>query len=293
MFKSFLSDFSNLFCRKEQKQKIGLEFTFDEKVKVYSKEIYEFDFNGLWLDIDKIKSIVSSLDYVVLSHWKCCFLSCSYCVEKKTDDLNTIKHFDIMPIIEQLIDNGLITRNTQIIFGCGDATLHPEFDKLMYHLTNFGMKDIIINTSAMRHCHSIAEAMIKNVAKILVSLDSGCPYIYERVKGINKYDIAIANIKRYLEFENPSSKQVIINYVLLNGVNDNKKEILDWFMFSRNLGVKKLSIDIEEKWYNQIDVIPEYLKEIIVFTKELSKFNNLEIEFSKRISNLYEKIQGQ
>lgn len=292
MFKSFLSDFSNLFCRKEQKQKIGLEFTFDGKVKVLSNEIYEFDFNGLWLDIDKIKSTVSSFDYVLLSHWKCCFLSCSYCVEKKTDDLNLIKHFDIMPIIEQLIDNGLITKQTQIIFGCGDATLHPEFDKLMYYLTNFGMKDIIINTSALRYCHSIAEAMIKNVAKIVVSLDSGCPYIYERVKGVNKFDIAIANIKRYLEFENPSSKQVIINYVLLNGVNDNKKEILDWFMFSRNLGVKKLAIDIEKKWYNQIDSIPEYLKEIISFTRELSEFNNFEIEFSSRMSSLYEKIQG-
>ena len=103
----------------------------------------------------------------------------------------------------------------------------------------------------------------------------------------------LTNIKRYLEFENPSSKQVVINYVLLNGINDNKKEILDWFMFSRNLGVKKLSIDIDEKWYNLLDTIPEYLKEILVFTKELSEFNNLEIEFSHRMSNLYEKIQGQ
>ena len=293
MLKSFLYSFKNQFRKKDQKQKVGLEFTFDEKVKVISSEILEFNFNGLWLDIDKLKSLVSSLDYVVLSHWKCCFLSCSYCVEKKTDDLSTVKHFDIMPIIEQLVDNGLITKHTQIIFGCGDATLHPEFDKLMYYLINIGMKDVVINTSAMRHCHSIAEAMMKNITKLVVSLDAGCPYIYERVKGINKYDIAVANIKRYLEFENTSSTQVVINYVLLNGINDNKKEILDWFMFSRNLGVKKLSIDIDEKWYNLLDTIPEYLKEILVFTKELSEFNNLEIEFSHRMSNLYEKIQGQ
>ena len=293
MLKSFLYSFKNQFSKKDQKQKVGLEFTFDEKVKVISSEILEFNFNGLWLDIDKLKSLVSSLDYVVLSHWKCCFLSCSYCVEKKTDDLNTVKHFDIMPIIEQLVDNGLITKHTQIIFGCGDATLHPEFDKLMYYLINIGMKDVVINTSAMRHCHSIAEAMMKNITKLVVSLDAGCPYIYERVKGINKYDIAVANIKRYLEFENTSSTQVVINYVLLNGINDNKKEILDWFMFSRNLGVKKLSIDIDEKWYNLLDTIPEYLKEILVFTKELSEFNNLEIEFSHRMSNLNEKIQGQ
>ena len=293
MFKSLLNKFSNLFCKKEQRQKVGLEFTYDGKVKIFSNQVYEFDFNGLWLDIEKIKSLVSSLDYVILSHWKCCFLNCLYCVEKKTDDLNTINHFDIMPIIEQLIDSGLINKETQIVFSCGDATLHPEFDKLMYYLTNYGMKDIVIHTSAMRHCQSIADAMIKNIVKVIVSLDSGCPYIYGRVKGINKYDIAVENIKRYLEFETPSSKQVIINYTFLSGINDNKKEVLDWFMFCRNLGVKKLSVDIEEKWYNTLDTIPDYFEEILIFTKELSDFNNLEIEFSQRMSDLYERVQGQ
>ena len=64
-------------------------------------------------------------------------------------------------------------------------------------------------------------------------------------------------------------------------------------MFCRNLGVKKLSVDIEEKWYNTLDTIPDYFEEILIFTKELSDFNNLEIEFSQRMSDLYERVQGQ
>lgn len=272
----------------------GLIFTEDLKVKVCldnrDEKAIDEKFNGLWIDVDKIKNCLNegqSLDYVVLSHWKCCFLNCLYCHEKKTDDLLTVNHFDIMPVIQQLIDFDLITKNTKIIFECGDATLHPEFDKIMYFFINYEMKDVEIHTSAMRYCHSIAEALSKNIAKLMVSFDCGCPYIYEKVKGLNKFDIAVANIRRYLEFLGKPSKQIIIGYTLLLGINDNKKEILDWFMFFRNLGIKKFLLDIDYKWYNSLgENLPDHLKEILVFTQELSSFNNIEIEFSSKLKTL-------
>ena len=307
----------------------GLIFSQDGLVKVCAKSSCssesEFslisNFNGLWFDTKSIKSKLNELkfkfqensiptecsdccylvpdkpvgnevfDFVVLSHWKFCFLNCSYCYDKKTDDLSTVEHFDIMPVIQQLIDEKLITKETKIIFSCGDATLHPEFDKLMYFFINYEMKDIEIYTSAQRYCHSVAEAIGKNIAKVIVSLDGGCPYIYERVKGSNKYDIAISNIKRYLEYQDKNRKQVIINYTLIQGLNDNKKEILDWFMHSRGLGIKKFSIDIEEKWYNTLEnSVPTYLEEIIIFVKELGNFNNMDLEFSPRVNALFKRI---
>ena len=276
----------NKLSKNEQKKESFLLFDYSNKIKT-SVENLEFDFNGLWVDVEQLKSSFNSIDRLILANWKCCFLNCSYCYEQKTDDLNTVEHFDIFPVVQQLIDSGLVKKETQICFSCGDATLHPEFDKLMYFLINYGMKDIVVHTSAMRFCQSIADAMISNIIKITISLDSGCPYIYEKIKGINKYDIAVANIKRYLEFEDKSSKKVILNYVLCNGVNDNKKEVLDWFMFSRNLGVKKLSIDIDEKWYNEVkNSVPYYLSELIMFVKELSDINNFEIEFTSKIESL-------
>ena len=310
----------------------GLIFGQNGQVKVCAKsscdEKSEFslldNFDGLWLDTNNIKNKINNIkshfvqdyvpenctnccylvnnnnienvafDFIVLAHWQCCFLNCSYCNGKKTDDLSVIKHFDIMPVIQQLIDEKLVTKETKIIFECGDATLHPEFDKLMYFFINYEMRNIEIHTSAQRYCHSVAEAIGKNIVKVIVSLDGGCPYIYERIKGVNKYDLTVSNLKRYLEFEEKNKKQVIINYILLERINDNKKEILDWFMFSRNLGVKKLSIDIDEKWYNNIEhLIPDYLKEIIIFTKELSEFNNLEIEFLPKMKALYNRINRE
>ena len=202
------------------------------------------------------------------------------------------KHYDIYNTIFQLVDKGLVNKKTKIIFESGDATVHPEFDKIMYYFINNEIENIVINTPAMRFCESIAEAISKNMCEVVVSFDSGCPYIYEKVKGQNKFDIAISNIKRYLEFQLPSEKRVVLKYTLINGVNDNQKELLDWFILSRDLGVKKLAVDIEDKWFEQVQFsTPQYLKELLLFIKSMSEYNNFEIEFSKKIDIIYDAIK--
>lgn len=278
-------------------------------------------FDGIWLDIEKLKKIKSEsiniinsincpstcktceyfsvnkknendgIKYLYLSNWKNCYLNCSYCDFPKEEDLIKASHYDVFQSIKQLIDSKLIDVNTTIIFNCGDATIHPEFDKLLYYFINYEIKKIIINTPAMRYCESISEAIAKNIAEVIIPFDSGCPYIFEKIKGSNKFDIVISNIKRYLAFEEPSEKRVILKYTILNGINDNQKELLDWFMLARDLGIKKLTIDIDKKWYNQIkDSIPQYLKELVTFIKTMSEYNEIKIDFCDRTSFIYNTI---
>ena len=279
----------------------GIVFSYDGKILIKSDE-YEGgellicdNFNGFNFDLNILKDKINQpFDFVELGHWKSCFLKCVYCNEAKVDDLSITNHFDIFPIIEELFDKKYISKNTKIIFECGDATLHPEFDKLMYYFINTDMKDITIKTSAQRYCHSIAEAIDKKIAKVIVSFDCGCPYIYERVKGYNKFDITVSVIKRYLQYDDRKKKRVILNYTIINGINDNQKEILDWFMLSRGMGIKKLSVDIENKWFEQLNGnIPDYIKELLIFTKDLSKLNNYDIEFTPKLDNIYNKIKSR
>lgn len=278
-------------------------------------------FDGIWLDIEKLKKIKSEsiniinsincpstcktceyfsvnkknendgIKYLYLSNWKNCYLNCSYCDFPKEEDLIKASHYDVFQSIKQLIDSKLIDVNTTIIFNCGDATIHPEFDKLLYYFINYEMKKIIINTPAMRYCESISEAIAKNIAEVIIPFDSGCPYIFEKIKGSNKFDIVISNIKRYLAFEEPSEKRVILKYTILNGINDNQKELLDWFMLARDLGIKKLTIDIDKKWYNQIkDSIPQYLKELVIFIKTMSEYNEIKMDFCDRTNFIYNTV---
>ncbi len=294
----------------------GLIFTENSTISLCKRKFDKYtvisDFNGLWIDISKIKEAISfhrasilpescndccylshskkivdkGLDFIVFSHWKSCFLNCVYCKEKKTDDLLSVNHFDISPVIQQLIDSGFITKETNIIFECGDAILHPEFEKILYFLMNFGIKSVEIHTSALRYCQAVSDAIAKGIAKVIISIDSACPYIYEKVKGVNKFDLMMDTVKRYLEIQDKSAKSVIFNYTLVQGINDNKKEIIDWFMLSRNMGLKKLSVDIDDRWYNSLEVIPTHLKEIILFVEELSRLNKFDIEFSPKMKHL-------
>ena len=133
---SFCSKFFSKLCKKSSyisdSSCIGIVFTEDGKV-LFSKSNTDFiplveEFNGLGLDIDLVKKTIVensfksdkknqfALNRVVLAHWKCCFLNCVYCKDTKTDDLLTVNHFDIMPVIEQLVDSGVITKDTKIIF---------------------------------------------------------------------------------------------------------------------------------------------------------------------------------
>lgn len=249
--------------------------------------------NCVYLGKNAKKVTDNSVKYLYLSHWQCCFLNCSYCDNQKNDDLDNIKHYDIMPVLEQLIDNKIINKETKIIFGCGDASLHAETDKIIYFLINYGFKDIEFNISGQRYCYPVAEAIGKNIAKVIISIDCGCSYVYEKIKSKNKFDIMIETTKRYLEFQNKGNKNVIYKYTVIQGINDNKKEVLDWFILSGNLGINKLIFDIDKKWFENVrNEIPQHLKDIILFVDGLSEINNYDIEFSKEIEYLYNKITG-
>ncbi len=316
----------NKTCKKCKYLSDSLIFDCHNSVKLcpYSNVgLIENNFSGIWLDVDKVVSVrnelntqinnnqietcnncefletvkdnrSSSLKYLYLSNWKNCYLNCSYCNSPKEEDLIKANHYDVFQAIEQLFDNKLIDTKTKVIFDCGDATIHPEFDKILYHFIHLEMKNVEINTPALRYCESISEAIAANMATVIVSFDSGCPYIYEKIKGSNKWDIAVSNIKRYLNFEEPSQKRVILKYTIINGVNDNQKEILDWFMFARGLKIKKLLLDVDLNFYNQVkNSLPQYLKELVIFAKKLSDYNNIEIAFSTKLDIIYKSIQKE
>lgn len=305
----------------------SLFFDYENNVKLcpfLQDRIIVKNFNGLWLDISKIiekrKNSVEEMkngiipdeckkchnlkniawhksEYIetlYLNQWRYCYINCCYCNSPKQENLIEAKHFDVMPAIEQLIDKKLFTVNTKVVFECGDSCIHPEFDKLMYFFINYGIKEVTVNTPALRYCQSIADALSNNITNVVISLDAGCAYIYERIKGLNKFDIAISNIKRYKQYEEPSQKRVVLKYTIIKGINDNEKEILDWYILSKNLGIKKLVFDIAENWFREIkDSIPDYLKEIILFVRKISDFNEIKIEFCERAAVLYNLIKNE
>lgn len=225
-----------------------------------------------------------------LSHWKCCPFNCLYCEREKKEDISLSKHYDIMPVINQLIDTMLIDKKTQIIFECGDATLHPDFDKLIYFFLDYGMTDIVVHTSALRYCQSVADSIGRNRAKVYIPIDSGSWYQMNKIKQLDKQNIILTNVNRYIQYQDKNAKNITFKYTLIKGTNDYTEGILEFFLFTKNSRINNFYLDIEDKWFYEIRYEPPtYLLDIISFSENLAKMNDFSFEFSDKINYLHSK----
>lgn len=280
--------------------------------------IIDDSFNGIWLDIDKINSNKQILrnqvrngiipdsckgcqflvdDYwddevyfsnVLLTHWTDCNTRCVYCPAVRDNKLSSETVFNIIPIINQMYNNNIIDKETYFSIAGGESTIYPEFDKLIYHLMDMGIHKININTSAIRFRPSIVDAISHSCAEVVVSIDAAYDKLYKKIKGTDTFDVVIKNLKKYIEAQIIGEQRVILKMILLNGFNDNKREVLDWFMLCLSLGVRKLALDVDIAWYNKIkDNIPKYLTDIILFAKKMADINNVDLVLYDRADIIY------
>lgn len=280
--------------------------------------ILDDKFNGIWLDIDKINAekqkqrnqvrsgeIPASckgcqfltkdywddeiyFSHVLLTHWSNCNTRCVYCPAVRDNNLNDENVYNIIPIIDQLFDAKLIDENTYFSIAGGESTIYPEFDKLIYHLLDFGVHNININSSGIKYCHSIEQVIKDNKGEIVISIDSATAYLYKKLKGTDTFNIVINNIKRYIEAQQIGQKRVVVKFILVKGYNDNNKELLDWFMLCANLGLRRLAIDVDIAWFNEFkNNTPNYLIELIIFAKNMAKLSGLDLYLYDRASMVY------
>ncbi len=322
-----LSDFLDKFHKKADCSvckhiKSSLFFDCKNRVKFcpyYDCGISDENLDGIWFDIDKTEKKRQEIEEnppencrnckfieysqnrknqppiqnLYIGNWHFCYVNCNYCKYPKIEDLIQAGHYDVFPAVKDLKDRNLITKQTKIIFECGDACVHPEFDKIMFYFLNNDFKNIEVNTSAQRFCDSIAQGIGKDTTKVIISMDAGCQYIYHRIKRINKFDIAINNIKRYLTYQMPAKKNVVLKYNIIQGINDNKKEPLDLFILARDLGVNKLIFDIEADFYERsLNHVPQHIREIMKFLKDMAVYNAYDIEFGSRLNVLYKIVKN-
>ena len=152
------------------------------------------------------------------------------------------------------------------------------------------MTNIVINTTALRFCQSVADAIGKDCAKIYVPIDAGSRYQMDKIKQLDKYTIVLLTVNRYRMYQEKNQKNIVFRYTLIKGINDNTEEILQFFLLTKNAEVKKFCLDIDDKWFYEVRYSsPDFLNEIISFTLKLAKINNYSFEFSDKIKYLYSK----
>lgn len=275
-------------------------------------------FNGVWLDVEKIikekrrlrdivrtgnipDSCVGCIflknDYweetdtfknILLTHWTNCNARCRYCPAVRDKNLTNEQHYNIIPILEQMFSKKVIDKNAYFSIAGGESTIYPEFEKLLYYLIEQEIKNININTSGIVYAPAIYDAISKNLAEVVISLDCSDENTYREIKGVDTFNAVIGNIKRYVSAEQIGQKRVTVKFIILNGCNDNIKQILDWFILCKNLGVKKFAIDVDINWYNeQNGVLPYHIFDMICFAKTMAKKNFVSLDLYDRANMIY------
>lgn len=233
------------------------------------------------------------LEHVLFSDWCMCNSKCIYCDSWKATKIDgenismingATDSYEIMPIIEMLIKKRMINKDTIIGFAGGEPTIYRQFEQALDYFLNFGIKRIEVYSNIIKYSEQIKRGLELGVVELTVSVDAGTSQIHEMVKGVKSYNIVYENLKKYLSYaHNPGL--IISKYVIVPNINDSEDEIREWIMKSKEIGIKKLVINADnrifEKEYNS-DLIKK-LNDLTIFFEKTAKKYDMEIDIASNL----------
>ena len=229
---------------------------------------------------------ISSINF---NHGLKCNAKCIYCGLTYVEE--TCFEYDVYPIMKQLSDNGYLKQGGQITVAGGEPTLYHNFDKLIKLFIDNKLSPVRVLTNGIKYSEIITEGLQKDIVNIMISVDSGTPEMYKKIKGVDAFEKVWNNIARYLNAQKYDNL-VKTKYIIIPDVNDTKDEIIKYFEKSQSVGIGCVAFDIEMEWYNvNKDNIPEYLLDLVDFTVQEAKNRNLNYEPIDRVVYLLKEIK--
>ena len=174
-------------------------------------------------------------------HRHLCNCRCVYCSLWHTLQ----KPNPILPTLKRLYDDNTLRGRMCFFWGGGEPSITPEFEETSRYIEQrHGIQEI--NTNAIVYSPAMGKLLHNGTGKIRTSLDSGSSAIYKKVKGVDRFDRVVKNIKTYLS-EAQAPFQVLVKYIIFEDNND-LHEIDMFFAVCKTIGVKniELSLNFEE-----------------------------------------------
>ena len=228
-------------------------------------------------------------DYIgmlLLTHWIDCNCRCIYCPAIRDEDLkNKNKHYNIIPVLEDLCGKNLLKKDAYISIAGGEATIYPEFEDMLQLLLDYGCNNIVINSSGIKYSPAIAKGLEERKLQIIISIDSGCRETYEKLKLVPAYERVCENLYKYGLAQGDDKSRVYSKYIIVPKYNDNKKEIELWIKNVIKQGLKSIAIDIDWRWVQKnLNHLKKEKKlyELIVFATETAQKESLNIKYDER-----------
>jgi hypothetical protein len=163
-----------------------------------------------------------------------CNCNCLYCtlrteyIGKKQE----LDGYDIFRILSEEFDS-----IEKVFLSDGEITVMPHRDKL-FQLIKTKKWYVNINTNALVFNQDIADLMKDNLANLVVSLDSGTPNTYHKVKRVNAFTKVVGNIEKYAK----TGGVITLKYIMLPELNDNFEDINGFLGIAKQLNITNISL---------------------------------------------------
>lgn len=213
------------------------------------------------------------IDMLLLTHWIHCNSKCVYCPAIRDEELIKYnQHYNVLPVIKDMMKRKILSKNAFVSIAGGESTIYPEFEELLHALLDYGISDIVINTSGIKYSPAISKGLEQGKVKILISLDAGTKETHKRLKLVDSFDDVVENLEKYANSQTRDKHLVSTKYIIVPGINDNKEEVNEWLELNKRLGINPLSLDIDIGWFHENnDKVPQEINELIVYSKQRAK----------------------
>lgn len=235
-------------------------------------------------------------DRIIVANTPKCSCNCIYCVythdnPNNKKKFNTLKAYDIKPILEFLRNQNLIKKDFMLIVGGGECSEFTpgELEWLIYFTSMMDGK-IQILSSGIKYSDAIAKILKAGKAELIISPDSGTKKVFEKIKRVKAYNLVWNNIFKYIEAaKGQYSSTVKLKYIIIPTINDSINEAKSFIKKCKKANCTQIHIDIEHFWFkdNKNKEIPKNIKEIIRLFKLQKDIN---ISYSDETKYWFEEV---
>jgi pyruvate-formate lyase-activating enzyme len=195
-----------------------------------------------WPAITNLKIKHLSLEYHSI-----CNLKCNYCSDTYYGGMRP--KYDVKNVLSELYNNNSLEECKSVVWGGGEPLADNGFEGIFQFLTKNIHANYKIFTNSIKYSKPLNDLISKDLVTITTSIDAGSSRVFEQVRGRDKLNFVIENLKKY-SFKKP--RNVVIKYVFTNE-NYSLSEV--------NLFIKLIKENNLNKCYFQIS-FDYYLEEV-------------------------------
>lgn len=179
------------------------------------------------------------------SHRYLCNCKCVYCELWKQREKGL--GYPVLPVLESLAGQQALAPDCFISWGGGEPSILKDFEEASHWVREKGYLQNI-HTNALRFSPAIVSLLREGRGKINISLDSGSPEVYQKVKGVDGFAAVLKNLERYAAAAE-DTQNIDLKYIIFED-NNSIPEITRFFELCTALGIKKVAFSLDFREVN-------------------------------------------